>query len=110
MLTFYDGHLVLGQNRAGMIIGIVPSEDGLRKLAANTDLVRLLEDTSICGKSFEYHSDFIGSMFVCKADNANQWQLDLDVKDIAETLRTGYDFHLLIIEGRYCRLVTDLAA
>ena len=106
MITFYDGHLVFGQSPAGVVIGIVPSSDGMCKLSARPDLVRLLADTSVCGKSFELQSDFVGGMFVCLADNESQWQLELEMRDIAETLKNEHDFNLRIIDRRYCRLVT----
>lgn len=106
MTTFYDGHLVFGQAPAGVVIGIVPSSDGVLKLSARPNLERLLADTSVCGKSFELQSDYFGVMFVCLADNESHWQLELEMRDIAETLKNEYDFNLRIIDRRYCRLVT----
>lgn len=110
MITFYDGHLVFGQNKDGVVIGIVPSDDGMRKLAAQPNLERLLEDTSVCGKSFERQTDFRGTMFICLADNTCQWQLELEMRDIAETLKNEYDFNLRILDRRYSRLETEEAA
>lgn len=110
MLTFYDGHLVFGQNQNGVVIGIVPSVDGMRKLAAHPNLERLLEDTSVCGKSFERQTDVHGVMFVCLADNKAPWQLELEMRDIAETLKKEHDFDLRILDRRYCRLVEEEVA
>jgi hypothetical protein len=106
LITFYDGHLVFGQSPAGVVIGIVPSTDGMCKLSSHQNLERVLADTSVCGKSFELQSDHLGTMYVCLADNECQWQLELEMRDIAETLKNEYDFNLRIIDRRYIRLVT----
>lgn len=107
MTTFYDGHLVFGQSPTGVSIGIVPSLDGILKLSARPSLERLLADTSVCGKAFERKTDDLGIMFVCLADNECLWQLELEMRDIAETLKNEHDFNLRIIDRRYCRLVTS---
>ncbi len=110
MTTFYHGHLVYSQHRQGFAIAIVPSDDGLQRLAVRPGIERLLTDTLICGKSFERQDDYLGTMFVCMADNRNQVEVGFEMYDLQETLENECGFVLRVVDERHCRLIRSQRA
>lgn len=106
MLTFYDGHLVLAQAKSGVLICIVPTDDGLRKLATHVGLEQSLADTSICGKSFQKQVDYLGTLYLCPADSKDQVEMELEMKNLQKSLADRFGFQLRLIDKRYCRPVS----
>ncbi len=105
MTAFYHGHLVYSQYRRGFAIAIVPSEDGMQRLSACPGIESLLTDTVVCGKSFERQDDYLGTMFVCLADNRNQVEVEFEMRDLQETLENECGLLLRVIDERHCRLI-----
>ncbi len=105
MVTFYDGLLVCTQSPQGLAIAIVLAENGLYKLKRQPSLKEALGNTSVCGKVFEYKQDHVGPLFVCLADNSQGWQVELEMRDIVETLERKHSFLLHLIDNRYVRML-----
>lgn len=106
MLTFYDGHLVFAQAKSGILICIVPTKEGVRKLAALPRLEESLTDTSICGKSFQKQVDEQGTVYLCPADSRDQTEMEFEMRDLQEHLERDFGFTLRVKDARYCRLVS----
>jgi hypothetical protein len=110
MTTYYHGHLVYSQFRRGFAIAIVPSDDGMERLSACPNIEHLLTETLVCGKSFERQDDYLGTMFVCVADNRDQVEVGFEMHDLQETLENECGFLLRVVDERYCRLITPQIA